>query len=115
LIKTILKLVVVVIILNGLFRTAMVAWDYFQLKDEAQQLALFAGRQSTDELHDRIMAKAQELAVPLQPENLYVTREGGRTVVIANYQQPLEYFPSFVYPMDLSFNVEAFEVQSVGK
>ena len=111
-IKTILKLVIVVIILNGLFRTAMLAWDYFQLKDEAQQLAVFGAGTSTEELHNRIMSKAQELDVPLQPENLYVTRDGGRTVVIASYQQPLEYFPSFVYPMDLSFNVEAFEVQT---
>ena len=75
-IKTLLKLVVVVIILNGLFRTAMVAWDYFQLKDEAQQLAVFGARQSPQELHDRILAKALELDVPLQPENLDVQRDG---------------------------------------
>ena len=114
-IKTIFKLLIVVIILNGLFRTAMVAWDYFQLRDEAEQLIIFGSQSSTEVLHGRIMAKAQELGIPLEPENLDVRREGSRTFATASYQQPLEYFPNAIYPLDMSFMVDAFQVESVGQ
>lgn len=110
-IKTIIKILIAVIILNGLFRTGLVAWDYFQLRDEAEQLIIFGTRSSTDQLHGRIMAKAEELGIPLQPENLDVRREGSRTFASASYQQPLEYFPNLTYPLDLSFMVDAFQVE----
>ena len=48
------------------------------------------------------------LLVPLEPENIEVRREGNQTLADAAYTEPLEYFPSFDYPVDLSFSVEAF-------
>lgn len=112
-IKAAIKILAGIIILNGLYRTGVVAWDYFRLKDEAQQIILFGARTSTEDLHSRIMAKAEELDVPLEPENLDVRREGSRTFAFAAYEQPLEYFPNAIYPLDLSFTVDAFVVEAL--
>ena len=112
-IKTIIKILLALVILNGLYRTSMVAWDYFQLRDAAEQLIIFGATTSTEDLHGRILAKAEELEIPLEPENLDVRREGGRTFVYGSYQQPLEYFPNVIYPMDLSFAVDAFQVEGL--
>ena len=112
-IKTIVKILIVLVIVNGLYRTGMVAWDYFRLKDEAEQLIIFGARASVEDLHSRILAKADELEIPLAPENLDVRREGGRTLVYGSYQQPLEYFPNVTYPVDLSFAVDAFLVEGL--
>ena len=112
-IKTIIKLLLVLAIVNGLYRTGAVAWDYFRLRDEAEQLIIFGARTPVEDLHGRILAKAQELEIPLEPENLDVRREGDRTLVYASYQQSLEYFPNVTYPVNLSFTVDAFRAEGL--
>ena len=112
-IKTIIKTLIVLAIVNGLYRTGVVAWDYFRLRDEAEQMIIFGAKASTEDLHTRILAKAEELGIPLESQNLDVRREGGRTFVYGSYQQPLEYFPNVTYPVDLSFAVDAFRVEGL--
>ena len=46
-------------------------------------------------------------AVDRDPCCVDVVREGSRTAAYASYTQPVEFFPTFVYPLDLSFTVEA--------
>ena len=112
-IKTIIKLLIAAVILNALYRVGTVSWDYFRLKDEAQQVILFGTRATPDDLHGRIMAKAQELQVPLDPNDLHVRRDGNRTFVSAVYTEPLEFFPNVVYPVDLSFSVDSFAIDAI--
>ena len=107
-IKTVVKLLVAAAMLNAVARSALVAWDYYQLKDEARQLITFGAGTSTTDLHNRILIRAEEFEVPLEPANLDVSRDGGRTYVQAFYTQPVEVFPSYFYPVDLSFAVDAF-------
>ena len=109
--KTIIKLVITLIILNAIARGAMAAWTYYQFKDATQQLVLFGSRTSTTELHNRILEKAAELNVQLAPENVNIEREGTRTRAEAAYVQPVEFFPNYIYPVNLSFTVEEFAVE----
>jgi type III secretion system FlhB-like substrate exporter len=110
-IKTVISLLVVAAVLNAVGRSTMAAWRYFQLKDEAQQLVLFGAAVSTGELASRIVEKAEELEVPLLADAVTVERDGNRTTMDAWYTEPLELFPRFVYPVDLSFSVEALAVR----
>lgn len=112
-IKTIIKLLIVLVIVNGLYRTGVVAWDHFQLRDEAEQIIVFGARSTPEDIHGRILAKAQELGIELEPDNLDVRREAGRTFVSGSYQRALEYFPNVTYPLDLSFEVDAFQVEGL--
>ena len=106
--KTIIKLAIVVAVLNALFHGGEAAWRYYQFKDAAQQLIVFGSQEQTTELHNRILQKAEELRVPLLPENLTIRRQATRTFVDAAYTQPVEYFPNQIYPVDLKFSIEAF-------
>jgi hypothetical protein len=58
-------------------------------------------------LQNRILEKANEMDLPLQPEDLTVRRDGTRTTAVASYIQPVELFPSYLYPMKFSYSVEA--------
>ena len=107
-IKTVIKLLIALAVVNATARGGMTAWSYYQLKDTAQQLVLFGAGVPTAELSQQILAKAVELDVPLEPRNIDIVRDGNRTVVYAAYTQPVEFFPSFIYPLDLSFSVETF-------
>jgi hypothetical protein len=113
LIKTAIKLLITLAVLNAVVRAGMAAWDYFELRDEAEQLIVFGANASTDDLRMRILARAEELDVPLEAENVDVQREGNRTFVYGSYTQPVELFPGFTYPADLSFSVESFSIKSV--
>ncbi|MSO29429.1 MAG: hypothetical protein EXQ48_00610 [Acidobacteria bacterium] len=110
--KTIIKLAIALAVINAAFHAGEAAWRYYQLKDATQQLITFGSQEHTTELHNRILQKATELQVPLLSENVAVHREGTRTFVDASYTQPVEYFPNQVYPVNLTFSVEAFSLNA---
>jgi hypothetical protein len=110
LIKFVIKLLITLAALNAVYRGAMTAWGHYELKDAAQQLILFGSTVPTAQITYLILDKAMELEVPLEPENIDVTREGTRTAVYASYTKPVEFFPGFIYPLDLSFMVEVLSL-----
>jgi hypothetical protein len=112
LIKATLKLLIALAVVNAAARGALVAWRYYQLRDQAQQLVLFGANQPTTDIADQILSEAVELDIPLDSEGIVVGREGNRTFAEAAYTQPLEYFPTLTYPLNLSFSVEAFSIKA---
>jgi hypothetical protein len=110
-VKTIIKLLIAAAILNAAVRGGMAAFTYYQFKDRAEQLVIFGARATPAELHNQIVATATELEVPIDPENITVEREGSRTRAEAAYVQPVEFFPSYTYPVNFSFRVEGFSIQ----
>ena len=109
-IKTVITVLITLAILNAAVRMGGAAVSYYQLKDEAQQLITFGARTTTAQLHERILAHAAELDIPLEPGDLYVSREGDRTFVDAYYTQPVEVFPNMSVPVQLSFSIDSFAV-----
>ena len=110
--KTIIKLIITLAVLNAIVRSGQAAWSYYQLKDAAHQALIFGAGATTAQLHDQILAEAAALALPLQPEDLAVTRTGSRTVAEARYTQLVEWFPSIRRPVALSFVVDAVAATS---
>ena len=109
-IRTIFTTAIVVVLLNAVGHAGMAAWRHFQLRDQAEQLVLFGGATPTADIAAQIAQIAEELEVPVAPEDIVVTRQGPRTIAEAYYTVPVELFPRFFYPVDLSFMVEAFSV-----
>ena len=111
-IKTAIKLLIALAILNAAARGAMAAWQHYQLEDEARQLITFGAAASTQALQNAILAKAAELEVPLEPQNVTVRRDGPRTFADAAYTQPVEFFPGFTYPVSFDFSVDALNMRA---
>ena len=109
--KTILKLLVTVAVLNAAYQAGRVAWTYYQFKDAAQQALIFGGHASPEQLHAQIMTRATEFGVPVAAEDVEVRRSELRTVAQARYTQPVELFPRYRYPAELSFTVDAIVVE----
>ena len=78
--KTVLKLLIAVALLNAVVRGADSAWNYYQLKDAAQRALLFGAQASSKQIHGQIMERAVELRVPLMPEALTVSWRAGRRI-----------------------------------
>jgi hypothetical protein len=107
LIRTVIRLIVAVAVLNAAVRVGFAWWNYYQLKDTAQQLIVFEFDKPTRDISKEILEAAMELSVPLEAENLEVIREGTMTFVNVWYLQPVEVFPNFRYPVEMSFFVQA--------
>jgi hypothetical protein len=111
--KTIVKLLIAAAILNGTARAAMAAWRYYQFKDAAQQTLIFGADATISQLHERILQRAMELALPVEPQDVEVTRSGPRTVATASYTEAVELFPRYSYPFDFSYTVDAVAVNAI--
>ncbi len=109
-IKTIFTTAILVALLNAAYHAGMAAWRHYQVKDQAQQLILFGASVPPAELESQIAQVAEEFEVPIAPEDIVVTRENNRTVAEVYYTMPVELFPRYFYPIDLSFTVETFTV-----
>ena len=104
--KTIIKLLIVIAIINAAARVGLAAAKYYQLKDQSQQLVTFGGNASPGELQNHILERASALQLPLVFEDITVTRDGLKTTAQATYTQPVEVFPNYKYPIPFSFTVE---------
>ena len=110
--KTVVKLLIVLALLNAVARSAFSMWNYYQLKDGTQQLLTFGVDATPDQLVGEILQKASELRIPLDAENVDIRRDGMRTSAAVSYKQPIEFFPRYVYPIEFSFSVDAISIRA---
>ena len=108
--SAVLKLLIAAAFLNAAARGGYAAVRYYELKDETEQLIRFGTTQTSSQLHDKIVAKAQELNLPLKPEEADVQRDGVRTIARVGYAQSIELLPKYSRTFNLSFQVEAFSL-----
>lgn len=108
--KTLLKLVIAVLVLNAAVRGALAMWEYYEFKDAAQQVVLFGQRSEPEEIRASIVAKGNEMRVPVRPDDVKVSRDETRTVAEGFYIQPVQFFPNYSYPVKFSFVVDALSL-----
>lgn len=89
----ILKLVVVLLVLNALWRVGSAYWEYYQFSDLVQETAQFSAGKSDADVHDRVIQQAIETGVPLSPEAVAVRRVDQRTYIDASYVKNIELVP----------------------
>jgi hypothetical protein len=109
--KTIIKIAIALVLANAIVRAGLVAMDYYQLKDAAQQAVIWGDRMTPAQLAENVLDRAAELDVPLDPRGVEASRNKDLTVISVGYTQPVELFPAFIYPViypvELSFEVQA--------
>jgi hypothetical protein len=105
--KFIVKVLIAAIFLNGVVRVGMATLGYYRFKDAAQQAVTFGGFEPPAKIHGDIVKSAVELNLPIAPEAIQVRRDGPRTSASAAYTQQVELFPSYQYPFEFSFSVDA--------
>ena len=104
-IKALLGLLFVVILVYGLYSTVPVYLAKFQFQDELTNIAKYSADHSEDLIHDEVMKKAQELSVPVQPENVHVMKDSGRVTITAHYTVTIT--PPVGKPWVLTFDVSS--------
>src|SRR5262245_14063128 len=104
-IRTIIKLVVVLVVLNALYRFGDAYWDHYQFEDSVQQMAQFSENATAEDVRAKVLELAQSNDIPLTNENLTVTRTTRRIEVDGFYVRELTLFPSYVKPWEFKVHV----------
>ena len=112
--KTLIKLIIAAVVVNAAFRGGSAYLKYYQFKDEIQQMILFGQAETVGDLTKQILGEAMKRDVPLEEEDVKVTREGARTVADVSYTDNVEVFPRYFFPVSFSFNAEAYGVAGAG-
>jgi hypothetical protein len=104
-IRTLIKLVIVLVVLNGLYRFGDAYWDHYQFEDSVQQLAQFSENATADDVRAKVMDLARSQDIPLTSDNLTVTRVPRRIEVDGVYVRELTLFPGYIKPWDFKIHV----------
>ena len=104
--KTLLKLIIVVIVLNGAYRFGMSEYRFSQLKDSTRSMLVLGTNAPIEQLTEQILKRSSELALPVYENRVTVTREGVRTTATVSYRQDIEVFPGYKYSKDYTFSEE---------
>ena len=108
--KTLIKLIIAAVVVNAAYRGDSTYLKYYQFKDETQQMILFGQAEQVGDLTKQILGEAAKRDVPLDADDVMVTREGTRTLAEVSYTENVEIFPRYFYPVSFSFNAEAYGV-----
>lgn len=109
-IRSILRLAVVVLIFHALIRLGGAYWKNFVFEDEVTQTVQFGHRATEEELRQQILTVAEAMQVPLHEEALRVERDTRSTAVYAQYRDPVELLPRYRYawPFEVEITVFSF-------
>ena len=104
--KTLIKLLVAAAIVYASWKCGNAYFRFYQLKDAAQDAALFGAGKSPDEIRNSVFEVANNLNLPVDPDKIAVRRTPNHTYVTTSYIEKIEILPSFFYPWEFKLNID---------
>ena len=104
-IKKIISLIVFLVIANSAYHIGSEYLTYVRFRDAVRDAAMFKAKNNTD-LTARIMDLAGQFDVPLDEDNLTISREDRRVNIDGWYDKPIEVVPNYEYPWHFGLALE---------
>ena len=112
--KSLFKLVVLILLANALVRFAVPYWHHQQF-ESALQGRMFDWRESGDEaILQEVFALAAENHVPILPRQVELRRDNERLFLDIAYTLPIEFFPTVVRPWTFDVSLSGRSVRAPG-
>lgn len=109
-IRKIIKIAVFLLIANGVYQIAPVAYRNLQFKEALKEMVLYSQKSTDAELINRAMVLARENKIPLQREYVGVRHETGSIHVDASYVEPLKLLPGYTYKWQVTIDAKALDL-----
>ncbi len=103
--RTIIKLLLAVLVINAAYRVGIVYWDHYQFEDAVQQLAQFSERASEQDIKQQVLELAANRDIPVEEDALTVTRGQRRIDVDGTYTRPVAVAPGYTRQWDFTIDV----------
>ena len=107
--KAIIKLIIVVLMLNALWRVGSAYASYYRFKDSIRAAAI-AEEKSDVVLRQKIVELASTYDVAVSEEDIFIRRDQHHTYVDSAYKTPVAVLPWYVYDWPFNVNVDAFVI-----
>jgi len=106
-IKTLIKLAIVVLLANAIWRVGSAYVSYYRFKDAVTEVAINSRNKTDDELHQKVMELAMQYDEPIADDAVAIRHDENRTYIDASYTQPVALFPGYEYPWSFSLSVDS--------
>jgi hypothetical protein len=106
-IKTLVKLAIVVLFANAAYRVGSVYLDHIKFRDAIRDAAMFKARNDV-ELTQRIMSLAIDYDIPLSEDDFTMSRIERHVEVSGHYAKLIEIVPTFTYPWPFSWDIDVY-------
>jgi hypothetical protein len=106
--RNLVRLAIVLLIAHGLYRFLPPYMHYHGFKDAVKELALFSRGTADADLVDRVLEQAAKYQIPIDRDAVRVTRDSYVTRISVNYDEQIEWVPSYKRPMSFSVSAEGW-------
>lgn len=104
-IKAIIKLVIVVLVANAIWRVGSAYVSYYRFRDAVTEIAMNSKGKTDDQLREKIADAARQYDEPIVADDLAIRRDDDHTYVDGSYKKPVPVFPGYEYQWPFSLNV----------
>ena len=112
-VKTIIKLAVVALLANGIWRVGSAYLSFYRFKDAVDEMALHSKGKTVEELKDKVLDLAASYDEPIDAEGLSVRREDPHLIVEGAYKKRVLLAPGFEYAWPFTLHVDEMVIASV--
>jgi hypothetical protein len=104
-IKRLIKLAIVALLANAVYRVGVEYVNYVKFRDAVRDAAMFKAK-SEDDLRTRIMALADDYDIPQDDGSVQISREERVWYIEGSYTKPIEIVPRYEYPWRFPYTLE---------
>ena len=108
--KTLIKLAIVALVLNGLYQTGYAYWEHYELEDAIEKAIQFSRQATPEEVTETVLSLADERSIPLDAEHLDVAHTGRYVTVDGSYTRDVNIFPRYPRPFDFTLRVSVLRL-----
>jgi len=105
--KTLIKLALVALIVNGAYHVGAAYVTHFQFRDAVQEMVQFRGNKDDAWVHDKIVDLAQQYEIPVDDKAIEIQSERLHTLVTISYVRKIDIVPGFKRDWPFVANVDA--------
>ena len=106
-IKTIVKLAIVVLVANAIWRVGSAYVSYYRFKDAVTDVAINSKNKTDDELRAKVIDLAMEYDEPIAADAVAIRREDKHVYIEGSYTKAVAVFPGYEYEWAFSLSADS--------
>ena len=111
--RTLLKLAIALLILNGAWQGGSAYWQNYQFEDALQRIAQFGGSNPGADMMAQAMDTVRSLKLPVTEDQIAIRKENNRVTISASYKQAIEFVPTYKVPWDFTVKADALNLPRI--
>ena|SRR5215472_14195863 len=106
-IKTLIKLALIVLVANAIWRAGSAYLSYYKFKDAVTDVAINSKNKTDDQIREKVMALAMEYDEPIDADAVTIRREENHLYIDGSYTKPVALFPGYEYQWTFTLDADS--------